>query len=137
MEETAFAKINLALHVRGREADGYHRIETIFAFCEDGDRLEVRDSDALNLEVAGPFGEDLARDDDNLVMRAAQALRQRFGIVQGARLRLDKRLPVASGLGGGSADAAAALRLLCRWWGIAPPLDEMRAALAWVETEAG
>jgi 4-diphosphocytidyl-2-C-methyl-D-erythritol kinase len=125
MEETAFAKINLALHVSSREADGYHRIETIFAFCEEGDRLEVGGSDELSLEVAGPFGEEIGRRDDNLVLRAARALLQRCGTAQGARLRLDKRLPVASGLGGGSADAAAALRLLCRWWDIAPGEPEL------------
>ena len=125
MEETAFAKVNLALHVRGREADGYHRIETIFAFCEDGDRLEVRDGEGLSLELAGPFAEAIGAGEDNLVIRAAKALRQRFGVARGAALRLDKRLPVAAGLGGGSADAAAALRLLCRWWGVAAEEREL------------
>jgi 4-diphosphocytidyl-2-C-methyl-D-erythritol kinase len=107
--ETAYAKINLALHVRARLPDGYHRIETVFAFCED---------DELSLEVVGPFAAALAGEEDNLALRAARALRERYGIRAGARLRLDKRLPVAAGLGGGSADAAAALRLLTRCWGI-------------------
>jgi 4-diphosphocytidyl-2-C-methyl-D-erythritol kinase len=105
MQEVAYAKLNLALHVRAREADGYHRIETIFAFCEDGDVLNAREADALTLELTGPFAGALAGEPDNLVLRAARAL----GV--SAALTLDKRLPVAAGLGGGSADAAALLRL--------------------------
>jgi len=116
MTETAFAKINLALHVRGRRADGYRRIETMFAFAEDGDELGVDASDGLSLDVAGPFANRLAGERDNLVLRAARALRARCDVTEGARLALAKRLPVAAGIGGGSADAAAALRLLVRWW---------------------
>ncbi len=119
MQEIAFAKINLALHVRERQADGYHRIETIFAFAEDGDTLAVSESEELALSVQGPFAG--ALEGDNLVLRAAEALRERFAVTQGASLLLDKRLPVASGIGGGSADAAAALRLLDRWWGLNAP----------------
>jgi 4-diphosphocytidyl-2-C-methyl-D-erythritol kinase len=121
--ETAFAKLNLALHVRAREADGYHRLETIFAFCEDGDFLTAEVADDLSLDVVGPFAAGLAGE-DNLVLRAARALQARTGVRHGARLTLDKRLPVASGIGGGSADAAAALRLLVRLWGldVAPAL---------------
>ena len=116
MEEAACAKINLALHVRSRGADGYHRIETLFAFAEDGDLLRVEEGEALTLSVTGPFAGDLGASADNLVLRAAKALKERFGIFAGAALTLDKRLPVASGMGGGSADAAAALRLLTCWW---------------------
>ena len=103
--ETAYAKINLALHVRAREPDGYHRIETIFAFCEDGDVLTAIDADTLSLEVTGPFAAGLEGEGDNLVLQAARALGRT------AAFTLDKRLPVAAGLGGGSADAAAALRM--------------------------
>jgi 4-diphosphocytidyl-2-C-methyl-D-erythritol kinase len=106
MQETAYAKINLALHVRGREADGYHRIETIFAFCEHGDILTAAEADALSLEVTGPFAGALEGEADNLVLQAARA------VGRTAAFTLDKRLPVAAGLGGGSADAAAALRML-------------------------
>jgi 4-diphosphocytidyl-2-C-methyl-D-erythritol kinase len=116
MFETAFAKINLALHVRAREPDLYHRIETIFAFAEDGDRLDVAGGDGITLKIIGPFADRLATGADNLVLRAAHALYGAFGPAKGASLTLDKRLPLASGLGGGSADAAAALRLLARWW---------------------
>lgn len=123
MEDIAYAKINLALHVRAREPDGYHRIETIFAFAEDGDRIAVRPDADLRLEVTGPFAVQAPPGPDNLVLRAAALLRERAGMAAGAALRLDKRLPVASGIGGGSADAAAALRLLCRSWELAPADD--------------
>ena len=116
MEEVGYAKINLALHVRAREPHGYHRLETIFAFAEEGDRLTVSEGEGLTLTLTGPFAAGLGTGADNLVMRAAEALRARCGVAKGAALLLDKRLPVASGIGGGSADAAAALRLLRRWW---------------------
>ena len=116
MRETAYAKLNLALHVRAREADGYHRIETIFAFAEEGDELSVAPGAGLTLTVSGPFAGGLADEPDNLVLRAARSLADHAGIAGDAALTLDKRLPVASGIGGGSADAAAALRLLRRFW---------------------
>ncbi|HEX8238622.1 MAG TPA: 4-(cytidine 5'-diphospho)-2-C-methyl-D-erythritol kinase [Allosphingosinicella sp.] len=115
MHELAYAKLNLALHVRGREADGYHRIETAFAFAEDGDRLGVAEGEGIGLRVRGPFADGLTGQ-DNIVLAAARALAEHCGVEAGAALTLDKRLPVASGIGGGSADAAAALRLLVRWW---------------------
>ncbi len=116
--ETAYAKINLALHVRRRRPDGYHELETLFAFCADGDRLSATAVDTLSLTIEGPFGEGLSAGPDNLVLRAAEALQAEAGVSAGAAIRLDKRLPVASGIGGGSADAAAALRLLVRLWGV-------------------
>ena len=121
LTETAYAKINLALHVRRRRADGYHDLETLFAFCADGDGLEVEQADDLSLTIAGPFGAGLSVGEDNLVLRAARALQTASGGRRGAAIRLDKRLPVASGIGGGSADAAAALRLLARLWSVELP----------------
>jgi len=121
LTETAYAKINLALHVRRRRADGYHDLETLFAFCADGDELAVELADDLSLTIEGPFGEGLSADADNLVLRAARALQEASGTARGAAIRLDKRLPIASGIGGGSADAAAALRLLVRLWDIDLP----------------
>ena len=118
MRERAYAKINLALHVRARMPDGFHDIETLFAFAEDGDELSVAPSGLLSLEVRGPFAGDLGEPADNLVLRAAEALRRHYGVTQGAALTLDKALPVASGIGGGSADAAACLRLLARFWSL-------------------
>lgn len=118
LSEPAPAKINLALHVRGKRPDGRHGIETVFAFCTDGDVVEAEAADALSLEVRGPFA--AALDGDNLVLRAARALAEAAEIQRGTRLVLIKNLPVASGIGGGSADAAAALRVLTRLWDIDP-----------------
>ena len=120
LTETAYAKLNLALHVRGKHADGYHAIETLFAFCQDGDELSGEAAGDLTLAVTGPFAADVP--EDNLVIRAAKGLGQAAGSNAGARLRLSKNLPVASGIGGGSADAAATLRLLTRLWGADPAL---------------
>jgi len=116
--ETAFAKINLALHVRRRRADGYHDIETLFAFVQDGDILTASFADALGLEIDGPFGAGLKADESNLVLKTALSLKAHFGVTQGAAIRLDKRLPIASGIGGGSADAAATARLLNQLWSL-------------------
>src|SRR5690606_7005689 len=117
------AKLNLALHVRGKLPDGRHRIETIFAFCSEGDMLSVRGYEDVVLTVAGPMACGLERDNENIVTKAAHALMMRRGtgfLDRGAWLTLEKNLPVASGMGGGSADAAAALRLLTRFWGLDP-----------------
>ena len=119
-KDIAAAKLNLALHVRGHLPDGRHAIETIFAFCTDGDRLSAEPADGLFLTVSGPFAGELLGIEDNLVMRAARELQAESGYDQGAAIHLDKQLPVASGIGGGSADAAAALRLLTSLWGIDP-----------------
>lgn len=113
MLEAAPAKINLFLHVTGRRADGYHLLDSLAVFGPAMDRLYVDPAPALSLALEGPFAEGLSAEPDNLVLRAAQALGG-----QGAALRLEKNLPVASGIGGGSADAAAALRLLNRFHGL-------------------
>ena len=127
--ETAYAKINLALHVRRRRDDGYHDLETLFAFCGHGDGLSGELADGINLTISGPFGEGLGVA-DNLVIRAAELMQEQFGISQGAALRLDKQLPVASGIGGGSADAAAAARLLNRIWNIGATKEDLQRILA-------
>lgn len=118
--EIASAKLNLALHVRGRLPDGRHAIETIFVFCIDGDGLTAEAADEISLEVRGPFAGELGEPADNLALKGAHALAEAAGVSKGAALVLDKRLPVASGIGGGSADAAAALRLLTSLWQIDP-----------------
>ena len=106
--EPAPAKLNLALHVRRRREDGYHDLETLFAFCTDGDWLHAEPADTLSLTIEGPFANELRDSEDNLVLKAARALAEASGREPNAALTLDKRLPVASGIGGGSADAAAA-----------------------------
>ena len=120
LKELAPAKLNLALHVRGKLPDGRHKIETIFAFCTDGDEVSATASDELSLAIGGPFASELGDSENNLALKAARALREQAGVAEGAALTLTKKLPVASGIGGGSADAAATLRLLTRLWGVDP-----------------
>ena len=132
--EPARAKINLALHVTGRRADGYHLLDTLVAFADVGDTLSMSPAPGLSLRVTGPVAAALGPGDpaDNLVLRAARLLIDMIGAERGAVLTLDKQLPVASGIGGGSADAAAALRLIGPPWGIdprSPRLVERAAAL--------
>lgn len=111
------AKINLYLHVTGRRDDGYHLLDSLVAFTEFGDRILVAPDDDLTLQIDGPFAGSLdGGDDDNLVLRAARALREASGAGAGAAISLTKNLPVSSGIGGGSADAGAVLRLLARLW---------------------
>ncbi len=127
--KTAYAKINLALHVRSRRADGYHEIETLFAFVDDGDGLGVEPADGLTLQVTGPFAGALEDEADNLALRVARAMQQHFGVSEGAAIRLEKRLPIAAGLGGGSADAAAAARALNRLWRLDAGEDALVGAI--------
>ncbi len=117
--ETAPAKINLALHVTGRRDDGYHLLDSLVTFAEDGDELSFEASDSDSFRITGRFGAGLSTD-DNLVLKARDLLRaalhdhgQPYGPVS---ILLDKSLPIASGIGGGSADAAATLRGLLRLW---------------------
>ncbi len=126
-EELAPAKVNLFLHVLGRRADGYHVLDSLAVFAGAADQLRVTPAATLSLELAGAFGAALAAEPDNLVLRAARALAAAGGIAPTGRLRLEKALPVASGIGGGSADAAAALRLLSRWWGLAAGAADLAA----------
>lgn len=126
--ESAPAKLNLFLHVVGRRESGHHLLDSLVAFTELGDALAAAapagdDPEAITLDVEGPFGPALVREagDRNLVLRAARLLRNEAGVSRGTRLRLLKRLPLAGGLGGGSADAAACLRALARFWGVEFP----------------
>jgi 4-diphosphocytidyl-2-C-methyl-D-erythritol kinase len=114
------AKLNLFLHVTARRPDGYHLLDSLVAFVECGDVLRVRDAADLSLAISGQFAAGLAADSSNLVLRAASALAAAAGVPAHARFELEKHLPVASGIGGGSADAAATLRLLTKLWRIAP-----------------
>ncbi|MDE0390134.1 MAG: 4-(cytidine 5'-diphospho)-2-C-methyl-D-erythritol kinase [Rhodospirillales bacterium] len=111
------AKLNLYLHVTGRRADGYHELDSLVTFTALVDTLEIVPADALSLTVSGPCAEALGTG-DNLATRAAAALAERLGRRACVRIALLKRIPVAAGLGGGSADAAAVLRGLARLWGL-------------------
>ncbi|MEQ8370983.1 MAG: 4-(cytidine 5'-diphospho)-2-C-methyl-D-erythritol kinase, partial [Alphaproteobacteria bacterium] len=132
---TAAAKLNLWLRVLGRRDDGYHCLDSLVGFVEWHDTLTLHPAAAVELTVSGPEAAGLAAGDatgDNLVLRAARDLRALCGVTAGVRIHLDKHIPVAAGLGGGSADAAAVLRGLCRLWRISPPapaLDAVALAL--------
>jgi 4-diphosphocytidyl-2-C-methyl-D-erythritol kinase len=121
IQELARAKINLDLYVTGRRA-GYHELDSLTVFAAFGDLLALQEHDRLELELTGPFAGPLAAEPDNLVLRAARRLAAFAGRKAAVRITLDKRIPVAAGLGGGSADAAATLRGLSRLWrlGMAP-----------------
>ncbi len=128
--EPAPAKINLALHVRSRRPDGYHEIETLFAFLRDGDTVSVTEAKAASFSVTGPFAAALVGESGNLVLAARDAFAAAFGPLPPLAITLDKHLPVASGIGGGSADAAATLRALARLKGVDPAaLSEIALAL--------
>jgi 4-diphosphocytidyl-2-C-methyl-D-erythritol kinase len=122
--EFAPAKVNLTLHVIGRRPDGYHEIESLVAFADVGDRVTFAPGRSLELVTRGPTATAAGPSEDNLVLKAARLLAERVAGLKAGRFTLDKRLPVAAGLGGGSSDAAAALRLLARHNRIA--LDDPR-----------
>jgi 4-diphosphocytidyl-2-C-methyl-D-erythritol kinase len=129
----ARAKVNLYLHVTGRRADGYHLLDSLIVFAGIGDEIAVAPADRLSLVIDGPFSAGLDAGPGNLVFRAAHALRDLTGTRAGADVRLTKNLPVASGIGGGSADAAATLDALCGLWNVAPG----RAALLRLAMQLG
>lgn len=131
--EFAPAKVNLYLHVLGRRDDGYHELDSLVAFADVGDKVSVASDDSLSLQVDGALADGLDAGDNNLVLAAARKLRQVTGCAAGAALHLAKGLPVAAGLGGGSADAGATLRLLCRFWNVRPD----RPALSAIARELG
>ena len=120
------AKLNLYLHVTGRRVDGYHELDSLIVFTELHDEITVAPQDCLTLQESGPFGDHLRRDpSDNIVLQAASLLATLAGLRAKAKISLYKALPIAAGLGGGSADAAAALRALCRLWLIDPKKEEL------------
>lgn len=127
LHERAPAKVNLSLRVLGRRADGYHALVSLVAFAGTGDRLSMEPGQ-LGLTVGGPNADDAGAEADNLVLRAATALATKVPGLASGHFHLLKRLPVAAGLGGGSADAAAALRLLARLNGLAPDDPRLREA---------
>lgn len=130
LRRAAAAKINLYLHVTGRRADGYHLLDSLVAFAALHDTVEVRYGRGLTLTVDGPFAGPLEEAGGNLVLHAAQRLAAAAGFSGRARIRLVKRVPVAAGLGGGSADAAAAIRALHALWRIQLPETELAALAA-------
>lgn len=127
LEEQAPAKVNLDLRIIGRRPDGYHELDSIVAFTAWADRLTFAPDHRLTLELGGPFAAALVEPTDNLVLRAVRRLADDAGRPPHVRIALDKRIPVAAGLGGGSADAAAALRGLNAFWELGLSASELRA----------
>src|SRR5882757_1591154 len=124
MTEEGRAKVNLTLRVIGRRVDGYHDLESVVAFADCADRLTLTPGSELDLKMSGPLAEACGDASDNLVLKAARLLGERVPGLKAGCFTLDKVLPVAAGIGGGSADAAAALRLLAQLNGLA--LDDKR-----------
>jgi 4-diphosphocytidyl-2-C-methyl-D-erythritol kinase len=127
IHEIAYAKINLALHVRRRRGDGYHELETLFAFVDCGDVLTVRQSDTYQLKIIGNATDDIGPVDNNLITRAVQLCCH--DVMPPIEIILNKQLPISAGLGGGSADAAATLRVLSQL-GFAHDIGDMAQASA-------
>ena len=120
------AKINLYLHVTGQRDDGFHLLDSLIVFADYGDQVSVAPADQLTLSIDGPFAAGLPNDIYNLVIQAAHLLAERAGIEAKAEITLTKNLPVASGIGGGSADAAATLQALTQLWQINLDREELR-----------
>ncbi len=123
--ELAPAKVNLTLAVKGRRLDGFHELESLVAFAAIGDELRLVPAPELSLEVSGEFAGEAGPTEANLVLRAADALGRRLKGLRYGAFFLEKRLPVAAGLGGGSADAAAALRLIAKLNGLSPQCEAL------------
>jgi len=123
------AKINLYLHVVGRRADGYHLLDSLVVFAGAGDEVSFTAADELTLSLEGPESGALVAEADNLVLRAARLLAETARVVASGKLVLRKNLPVASGIGGGSADAAATLRVLAEVWGVRADLAAVAVRL--------
>ncbi|WP_091881000.1 4-(cytidine 5'-diphospho)-2-C-methyl-D-erythritol kinase [Phyllobacterium sp. OV277] len=122
------AKINLALHVTGRRDDGYHLLDSLVVFARFGDRLDVTKAAVDSFTISGPYGADLPGDESNLVLKARDALRHNYpDKATPVAIHLEKYLPIASGIGGGSSDAAAALRALTALWDVEATLIELAA----------
>jgi 4-diphosphocytidyl-2-C-methyl-D-erythritol kinase len=132
--EDARAKVNLTLRVAGRRVDGYHDIESVVAFADCADRLSLTPGSNLDLQMSGPLAQACGETGDNLVLKAARLLGERVPDLKAGQFTLEKVLPVAAGIGGGSADAAAALRLLAQLNALA--LDDQRLLDVALETGA-
>lgn len=124
------AKVNLNLHVGARRADGYHDLESLVAFVGHCDELSLAPHESFSLSVVGPYAGHVPGSDDNLVLKAARLLAEPTNTRSGVRIRLQKMIPAAAGLGGGSADAAAVLRGLVRLWNLDLDRDALRAIAA-------
>jgi 4-diphosphocytidyl-2-C-methyl-D-erythritol kinase len=125
------AKVNLFLHVGDKRPDGYHNLSSLIAFADAGDWIEIRDAKRTSLSITGPFAAALKDEPDNLVLRAARDLdvwaEERGHKTSPVEITLEKNLPIAAGIGGGSSDAAAVLHLLAEHWSLPTPIDDLEA----------
>lgn len=121
----ARAKINLDLLITGQRDDGYHLLDSLVVFADYGDEISVRPSQNLNLDITGPFAGGLREERNNIVLKAARLLQDKLDTRQGAEIELVKNLPVSSGIGGGSADAAAAIHGLMELWNITDRISDL------------
>lgn len=110
------AKVNLYLHITGKRADGYHLLESLVAFTDIGDTITVSPATQLELTVTGPFSHLIPHDESNILIKTVHMLAKSWNLPKGLHIHLEKNIPVGAGLGGGSADAAALMPLLCRYW---------------------
>ena len=129
MQLLAPAKINFFLHITGKRNDGYHLLDSLVAFTDFGDEIEIKEANEFSFSINGDFGDALSADDNNLVIRAAKGLAEHNGRTPNVAIHLTKRLPIGGGVGGGSSDAAAVVRGLCKLWDIAPDSDFMDTLL--------
>jgi len=129
LKSFAPAKINLYLHITGKRPDGYHVLNSLVVFAGCGDYIEAQAAGELSLAITGPMAHQLDESEDNLVLKAARALAAAGGVPPYAAITLEKNLPVASGIGGGSADAAATLRVLSKLWNLKIPLEPIALSL--------
>lgn len=125
--EKAPAKVNLYLEVTGRRPNGYHDLDSLVVFADVGETLSAQSADEISLEIKGPWAGALDAESDNLILKAARLLKKKTGLKSGVKFELDKHIPVAAGVGGGSADAAAALRALNRLWQLSLSEDDLCA----------
>jgi len=133
--EQAPAKLNLYLHITGRRNDGYHLLDSLVAFTDIGDRVTATPAQGISLSVTGPYADQVPLGSENLVFQAAQSLAEQANVPANAHLVLEKNLPVASGIGGGSADAAATLRALARLWQLKLPGQSLIHAAAFLSDD--
>ena len=125
---TAHAKVNLTLHVVGQRADGYHELHSLVCLTEFGDQIHLSPTAEFSFQVIGPYAAGIPVDESNLVVQAAKFMAQSHSKSLDCQIILEKKLPMASGIGGGSSDAAAVMRALSQYWSVSlPNLDELMA----------
>ena len=120
-KKIASAKINFFFHILSKRADSFHEVESLIGFTEFGDKVSVEESDSLDFIFEGPMSSNLPRLEENIVFEAVNLLKKEYNISSGARIKIEKNIPIAGGLGGGSSDAATVVDCLSKLWGVRVP----------------